>query len=173
MSGIVAQLKDYSKPESIDDEKVNIDDVVKNYPLKILIKNMKKKGIDVRLKLNASKSLIKMPKNRLIQVLMNVLTNADDAIKDKKNGIIRLETRRIEKDSPYITISVKDNGIGIPEENLHKIFEPFFTTKKREGTGLGLSISYSIIKSYNGEIEVTSKPDDGAEFIIYFKEEAS
>ncbi|MCX6350938.1 MAG: ATP-binding protein [Bacteroidetes bacterium] len=67
-----------------------------------------------------------------------------------------------------ITIRIKDNGPGIPEENQKRIFEPFFTTKPTgEGTGLGLSLSYDIIvKGHNGEMKLESKPGKGAEFII-------
>ncbi len=170
MSGIVTQLKDYSKPEAKEEDLVCPDDVLKNYPIKILLKNFKKKGLEVQLKLDAPKSSVQIPRNRLIQVLMNILNNADEAIADKKKGQIRIETARIDKEFPQVMISIKDNGMGITQENLHKIFEPFFTTKKSEGTGLGLPISYSIIKNYNGEVEVVSRPGEGAEFIIFFRE---
>ena len=66
-----------------------------------------------------------------------------------------------------ITISIRDNGSGIPENIKEKIFEPFFTTKPTgQGTGLGLSLSYDIIKAHDGEIKVVSKEGEGTEFII-------
>jgi signal transduction histidine kinase len=62
---------------------------------------------------------------------------------------------------------IRDNGVGIAEENLNRIFDPFFTTKDiGMGTGLGLSISYGIIKKHNGEIQINSKIHEGTEFII-------
>ncbi len=171
LSGIVTQLKDYSKPESRDEERVNVDEVLKGYPIKILIKNIKKKGIDVRMKLNTGKAVTRISRNRLIQVLMNLLNNADDAIEEKKQGLITVETWKVDKDGPRIAISIGDNGYGISPENMSHIFEPFFTTKKAEGTGLGLSVSYSIIKNYEGDIEVKSDGKSGSEFIIYFRED--
>ena len=169
MSGIVTQLKDFSKPEEKGEEKVFIDDVIRSYPLKIVIKNMKKKGITVKSSLEAGGQFVKISRNRLIQVLMNLLNNADDAIPDKEKGVIEIDTRIIERDEPHLAVSIRDNGIGIDADDLSRIFEPFFTTKKSEGTGLGLSISYSIIKSYNGEIEVRSTKNAGSEFVVYLR----
>lgn len=170
MSGIVSQLKDYYRPDSFEKEVVSIDDMLKSYPIKILLKNLKKKGIELDMYLSAGKSFIHISKSRLIQVLMNIISNADDAIGNKKYGKVIIETKRIDKDGPYVQISIRDNGVGISSQEINRIFEPFYTTKKSEGTGLGLSISYSIIKNYNGEIEVMSEVKKGAEFIIYFPE---
>ncbi len=65
------------------------------------------------------------------------------------------------------TITVKDNGNGIPKNNVDKIFQPFFTTKPTgQGTGLGLSLSYDIVKAHGGEIKVESKEGEGSEFTI-------
>ena len=168
LSGIVTQLKDYSNPEGRSDELVNVDDVIKAYPLKILIKNIRKKGVDVKMKLEMGKTMTMISKNRLIQVLMNIINNADDAIEDKSRGEIVLTTGRIEKDEPLVAITVRDNGPGISPDDMSRIFEPFFTTKKSEGTGLGLSISYSIVKTYDGEIQVRSDTG-GSEFVILLK----
>lgn len=168
LSGIVKQLKDYSKPSHIEPDDVNVDDLIKTIPIKIYLKKLQKKGVRITLALSAAKSCIRIPKNRFIQVLMNFIANAEDAISDTKEGEIVIETGFIEKDKKSVFISIRDNGIGIPEDSLQTIFEPFFTSKKAEGTGLGLSISYSIIKSYGGEIIVKSVEGKGAEFIIIF-----
>lgn len=170
ISGIVKQLKDYSKPASLQNDEIIMDEVLKTYPLKILIKNIQKKGINIIMRLNSGKSKILMPKTRIIQIMMNILTNADDAIEDKSKGVIRIGTSLVGDEQKYVAISVIDNGSGIKEENLHKIFEPFFTTKKKEGTGLGLSITYSIIKNYNGDLKIESTPGIGSEFTIYLPE---
>ena len=66
-----------------------------------------------------------------------------------------------------VSISVKDNGPGIPQKILDKIFQPFFTTKPTgQGTGLGLSLSYDIVKAHGGELKVETKEGEGSEFII-------
>lgn len=170
LSSIVKQLKDYSNPSVEASEDVCVDELLKVYPVRIFLKNIQKKGISVRLALKAGGTAIRISKNRLMQVLMNLFANADDAIEEKSSGEIVIETGRISTDRRLVFISIEDNGEGIPEENLDRIFEPFFTTKKKEGTGLGLPISYSIIKSYNGEIHVNSTEGKGTRITLYFPE---
>jgi signal transduction histidine kinase len=68
---------------------------------------------------------------------------------------------------PIVLVSVRDNGLGIPETHRNKIFQPFFTTKPTgEGTGLGLSLSYDIIKAHGGELRVETMDGEGSKFII-------
>ena len=99
------------------------------------------------------------------QVLLNIVTNAHHAM--KANNDIRMLTVASEFDEDAIRISVKDTGMGIPNENLQKIFEPLFTTKEKGvGTGLGLSVCYDIIKDHKGSIYVASDPGRGACFVI-------
>ena len=99
---------------------------------------------------------------QLNQVLMNVISNAVDAIEGE--GKITIATGQ--EDGMFF-ISVKDTGGGIPEAIRGRIFEPFFTTKPvGQGTGLGLAISYGIVQAHRGSIEVRSKEGEGTEFII-------
>jgi len=105
------------------------------------------------------------------RVLLNLFNNAFYAVNQQKiqnlisyKPTVFVTTKKTENG---ITITVRDNGNGIPETILDKIFQPFFTTKPTgEGTGLGLSLSYDIIKSHGGEIKVESKGGEGSEFII-------
>lgn len=100
---------------------------------------------------------------RIDQVLMNLMINAGQAI-GKGPGTIRVRTWA---DDAQCYISVKDDGCGIPAENLDRIFEPFYTTKDiGQGTGLGLSICFDIIKSHGGMMNVCSKVREGSEFVI-------
>ncbi|MGC4038388.1 MAG: ATP-binding protein [Chitinophagaceae bacterium] len=108
------------------------------------------------------------------RVLLNLYNNAFDAV-NVKNNILQAEGKKFEgvvsvetiKQSNKITISITDNGNGIPQNIIDKIFQPFFTTKPTgQGTGLGLSLSYDIIKAHCGEIKVTSMPIEGTEFTI-------
>jgi PAS domain S-box-containing protein len=106
---------------------------------------------------------IESDKGQLQQVILNILNNAVDAV--EKGGIIEVETRL--QDEHTVTISITDNGHGIPESILNHIFEPFFTTKEKDkGTGLGLSISYGIMKKLGGTISVRSKVNEGTTFIL-------
>lgn len=96
------------------------------------------------------------------QVFINLLMNASQAIPLSGNIYIRTEATDNE-----VSISISDDGQGIPEEHLTQIFNPFFTTKSSwQGTGLGLTIVYSIIERHNGRILVDSKPGMGATFTI-------
>ena len=112
------------------------------------------------------------------QVIENVLINAREAMPDggiveliAENTTIGTNIRSVEQGN-YVRIIIKDNGVGIPRENLSRIFDPYFTTKKikeRGGIGLGLAISDSIIKYHNGLISVESIVNSGTTFSIYLR----
>ena len=116
---------------------------------------------------------VEIDEGQMNQIINNLIINAEQAMSD--GGIIKLDAENVAlevqnppklKPGTYVKISIKDQGIGIPEENLQRIFDPYFTTK--EGArGLGLSTSYSIIEKYDGHITVQSQPGDGATFHIY------
>ena len=107
------------------------------------------------------------------QVINNIIINGIESMPNGGKIIVSAKNCSL-KDSKivnlpkgkYIKISIKDNGIGIPENILHKIFDPYFSTKDG-GSGLGLTISHSIIKKHNGQITVESKQDVGSTFNIY------
>ncbi len=101
--------------------------------------------------------------DQIKQVLLNIISNADDAMAEL-GGQLTIQTK-IQGDK--IHIIVKDTGIGIPGENIDKIFDPFFTTRpEARGVGLGLSVSYGIIKRHRGNIWVESTPGKGSSFTI-------
>jgi PAS domain S-box-containing protein len=100
----------------------------------------------------------------LSQVLINLCTNARDAMPD--GGTLRIEARR---EGPQAVVRVSDTGIGMDQEILEKCFDPFFTTKPiGSGTGLGLSTAYGIIKSHDGSISIHSRPGKGTTFTLQF-----
>lgn len=102
--------------------------------------------------------------SQLNQVFLNLIINAAHAFEKNKTGNIVIKTGQIDQ---IVFIEIKDNGCGIPPENLTKIFDPFFTTKPvGVGTGLGLSISYGIVKKHGGTITVNSKLQEGTCFRI-------
>jgi signal transduction histidine kinase len=100
----------------------------------------------------------------LHQVLMNLLTNAREAMPG--GGQIHIETAPAERPG-WLRLLVADTGPGIPAEEVSKIFDPFFTTK-RTGTGLGLSVTYGIIQEHGGTVDVQSRPGAGTTFILSF-----
>mgnify|MGYP001817989894 CR=1 FL=1 len=128
--------------------------------------------IDTRLEDNLPP--VWMDADLIKQVIMNMLVNAQHAI--GRNGTIFIGTRLsgdcpgaagADADSEMVEITIRDDGCGIEEENLHRIFDPFFTTKGvGKGTGLGLSVSHGTIAAHHGTIEVESKVGEGTEFRI-------
>jgi PAS domain S-box-containing protein len=121
---------------------------------------MEQKKIMCMLELDEKMPKILMDERYMKQALLNLITNARDAMPD--GGILTIATNVVENE---IRISVCDTGEGIEKENLAKIFEPYFT-KKETGTGLGLTMVYKIIREHQGEITVDSGPELGTEFKI-------
>jgi PAS domain S-box-containing protein len=103
--------------------------------------------------------------NTLQQVVLNLLTNARDAVDG--GGEITVETSRAAGDPDAVRLVVRDTGSGIPPEALPRIFDPFFTTKA-EGTGLGLSVSYGIVRDHHGTVDVESRQGEGTTFTLTF-----
>jgi signal transduction histidine kinase len=91
----------------------------------------------------------------LEQILLNVITNSRQAVRDQ--GVIRISATSA---GQTLTITIEDNGPGIPEENMPRIFDPFFSTRD-SGSGLGLAISKRLAGQLNGSLHVTSLPAQG------------
>jgi two-component system nitrogen regulation sensor histidine kinase NtrY len=108
---------------------------------------------------------IKIDQELIEQVLINLIKNAIQALKDETSKSIILSAYI--KDNKHVIISVKDNGPGIDEEAQSKIFIPFYTTKK-SGSGIGLSLSKQIMRQHLGTISVKSKLNEGTEFVLRF-----
>ena len=106
--------------------------------------------------------------NALQQVLVNLLTNARDALGDA--GEISVTTSADPRAG--VRVVVRDTGRGIPPEALPRIFDPFFTTKA-DGTGLGLSISYGIVRDHQGTVDVQSRAGEGTTFTLTFPAHAA
>jgi PAS domain S-box-containing protein len=107
--------------------------------------------------------------NQLEQVFLNLISNARDAMDDiTGDKILTISSSSIKEDGkPYVSVSFKDTGVGIPKENLNKIIEPFFSTKPvGKGTGLGLSLCFGIIESHGGRIDIQSELGKGTDVKI-------
>lgn len=137
----------------------------------IIVRNEIKYNIEIKTNFFKDIKIIKANPGEINQVLLNIIINASQAIKEKYkknadfNGMIKITTK---SDDEFVYCSIEDNGIGICEENISKIFNPFFTTKPiGVGTGLGLSISYDIIvNKHKGDIKINSALGKGTEFLI-------
>jgi len=132
-------------------------------------------GTTVKAEMNlcTETSMVEVDPGQINQVLQNLLINAVQAMPDGGKIYISLKPSTIADNSPrplkpgnYIRIDIRDEGMGIPQENLNKIFDPFFTTKT-QGTGLGLTTAYSIIRRHYGHMEVTSELGGGTTFSLF------
>ena len=124
---------------------------------------MKKEGVHIELEVLAD-SKIYGHKNRLMQVIINLLNNAKDALNLKKIEDKNIKIS-IDSDDKFAYISVQDNGGGIDESVMDKIFKPYFSTKNNKSTGIGLYMSKQIVEQFNAEI-TASNSDGGACFSI-------
>jgi signal transduction histidine kinase len=121
-------------------------------------------GIEVHMQLDASAPKVRGDEQKLQQVVLNLLVNAESALRDAKVRHLSVMTRRRNE---AIVIVVSDTGHGMTPSVSQRVFEPFFTTKPPgEGTGLGLSVSYGIIQAHGGTISVESTLDVGTTFTI-------
>ena len=161
MKDIVTSFQAFVKPSSDEHTEHDINHIIDNIML-LYKKYLADK--DVTIEFNPQKNLpqIRIVKDQIHQVLVNILMNALDSLDNQRK--ISISTRF--KDNQVLA-NIEDTGRGITADNLEKIFEPFFSTKPEvEGTGLGLYVSYMIIKKHNGEIQVESEIGKGSTFTI-------
>lgn len=160
---IVRDLVDFSRPSTMKAEQVQVNEII-NSAVGLLQHDARCRDVDFQLSLSSSLPRISCVPDQIHQVLVNLLLNAVDAMKEVEGPEVKITTKQ-QNGSAEITIS--DIGKGIKEEHKSRIFEPFFTTKEvGSGTGLGLSVSHGIINKMGGSIRVESSQGKGASFII-------
>lgn len=159
---VVQNLLDFSRLRKPDLKETDINMVMKK-AFKLLRNTIEVSNIDVKLSLDDRLLHVFIDEHQILQVIVNIISNAVQAMPDGGNLFISTMTGR---DKDFIEISITDTGKGIPPEFLPYIFDPFFTTKGEGGTGLGLSVSYGIIKNHKGSIKVKSEVGVGTTFII-------
>jgi signal transduction histidine kinase len=164
---LLKALKNYSLFEKPFVQNVAIDEFMKNF-LPLIKDDLEMKGIDIRTNIPKGNVVALTDSRALHHVMLNLLTNAADAVADRDNGYI---TITVEKMSPSIIIKVDDNGCGISQEDRSKIFTPFFTSKP-QGTGLGLAIVQRMLLSMDSTISVDSISDFGTTVTIALPEGA-
>jgi signal transduction histidine kinase len=161
---IAAGLRSFARQSSAEPAPTDLNTIV-DEALLLMRKPFGAENIRVVATLDRTLPLLLGEANALHQVLMNLLTNAREAMASG-GGEIRIETGRAER-TDWIRLRVADTGPGIPPEEITKIFDPFYTTK-RTGTGLGLSVTYGIIREHGGTVDVTSRPGQGTTFTLEF-----
>lgn len=175
-TNLTQNLLAFSRKQIINPKPVLLSEVVKN--LDKILARVISEDIELKLFIAPQEASVMSDAGQIDQVLMNLATNAKDAMPD--GGMLVIETELVEFDNDYVRrhvfakpgkymlISVTDTGNGMDATTKEKIFEPFYTTKDvGKGTGLGLSMVYGIIKQHNGYINVYSEPGKGTTFKIY------
>jgi PAS domain S-box-containing protein len=159
---IIRELVDFSRPSHYEEKWVDLNKMIRE-AVNITRYGKKARHLNFKLELQENIPEIFVVPDQLIQVFINIIINALDAI-EASSGEITLVSRA---DSRNVYTVIKDTGKGIHEDELDKIFDPFYTTKKvGEGTGLGLWVSYGIIKNFGGTISVDSVYGHGTSVTI-------
>ncbi len=161
---VVNSLRTYSRPDGDKKIPLKLEELVET--ALVLLENRYKKKVEIQ-KEYADLPRVSAQSGRLLQVLINVIGNAIDAVTEddkKPSALIKLITTTENSDNAeYAVVRVVDNGPGISDAVADKIFDPFFTTKQvARGVGLGMAISYGIIRDHDGRIDVESGSKEGA-----------
>jgi two-component system C4-dicarboxylate transport sensor histidine kinase DctB len=163
MASISRHLRNFARKPNEKMTLVDLDEVMQD-TLEILHARLRAANAELIIDFGAEPLSVKAGLVRLQQVLVNIISNAADAVETLEDRRIFVCARQEDK---RVLLSVRDYGPGVPPAIMERIFDPFFTTKGvGRGLGLGLSISYNIIKDFGGELRVRNPDGGGAEFII-------
>lgn len=158
---IVRELVDFSRPSSFGKRLMHANEMLRT-AMGIARYDERFQGVHVITSLDNDIPALKLDGDQLLQVFLNILLNAADAMKG--SGTLTVSSRRMDRS---VTVSFGDSGPGIAEESLSRIFEPFYTTKDvGKGAGLGLSVSYGIIQGMGGSIRASNQAGRGALFTV-------
>ncbi|NIR68055.1 MAG: HAMP domain-containing protein [candidate division Zixibacteria bacterium] len=162
---IIKGLLRFSRKGGSEKIEINVNEILEN-AISMVRNQQNFLNIEIHLNLSETLSDVLVDANQIQQVILNLLSNAVDAMNG--NGKLTISTGMIiEGAREFVEMSFSDTGPGIIPEHLGRIFEPFFTTKPvGKGTGLGLPVSYGIIKRHGGDILVRSKSGEGTIFLV-------
>lgn len=159
---IVVGLLNFSKPKQADPRRADLNELIAG-TMRLVGNMLDVSNIEVHLATAEGLPPVLVDENQIYQVLVNIITNAIQAMADNGGRPRRLFIATRPGDEPGdVAVDIRDTGRGIPAEHLANIFDPFFSTKGVGGTGLGLSVSYGIIKNHGGRIRAGNAPEGGA-----------
>jgi two-component system NtrC family sensor kinase len=160
---IIRQMKTFAHPAEMAAQTLPLNAVVEQ-ALDMLRFDPRMKNVEIQREYDPATGAIVLWPQAIEQVLVNLITNALDAMAESSARVLGVRTRR--RDG-WCVIEISDTGHGIDPQHMPRLFEPFFTTKPvGQGTGLGLSISYSLMQKQGGSISARSKPGRGSTFIL-------
>lgn len=163
MAEIARTLKGFTRRSGTDIRAVSLRQVIDEVML-LLMPQVKQSAVTLKTDLPEHDIIVAGGRIRLEQVIMNLMSNALDAVKETPHPVVEL---RLEKREEQAVLSVKDNGTGIDAETMPQVFDPFFTTKEvGSGLGLGLSIAYKIVHDFSGTLTARNAENGGAEFVL-------
>jgi signal transduction histidine kinase len=161
--GVIRDLLLFARKTDGREVPVDINTIVK-HTVRLRALASRSGGIEVHMLLDSNDPQVRGDEQKLQQVLLNLLVNAESAMEGAEVRHLSLITQRKQG---MVQIVVSDTGHGMPASVSQRVFEPFFTTKPPgEGTGLGLSVSYGIIQAHGGVVSVDSTPEVGTTFTI-------
>jgi PAS domain S-box-containing protein len=174
-ASLTRQLLTFSRRQVMQPRRLDLNDVVGN--MSKMLGRILGEDIALRLHYSGEPAVVEADSGMLEQVLLNLAVNSRDAMPKGGELTIRIMLRQVEgshliqhpdgRAGKFVCLTVKDNGCGIPPENLGRIFDPFFTTKEvGKGTGLGLATVYGIVKQHQGWVEVESVVGQGTTFSV-------
>lgn len=160
---ILDNLMRFSRREEAEQAELDVNAVVRD-AWQLVSHQMEARKVRLKAVLSESLPRVRGNENQLAQVLVNLLLNAEYAMRPK-GGVLSVATSR---EADQVVIEVRDEGAGISAENMPRLFTPFFTTKPRgEGMGLGLSVSYGLVKQHGGSLKVWSEIGVGTALYVY------
>ena len=161
---LVENLLSFSRKKTSDVIMVDVNEITKN-AINILKGEIQKRNINLVLNLFQGIPPVIFDSNKLLQVFLNLITNAIESCSHK--GIVSISSRIIENEKMNVIWTVEDNGAGISEDSKKKIFQDFYTSKTK-GTGLGLSVCKMLVEEHNASINFESTLGMGTKFYISF-----
>lgn len=167
MAEIIRGLRNFARHSGDELTQISVEDSARE-AIKLMNHTLMQQGIQVKFNCETGVPFVMGNAIQLEQVIINLMSNASDAIlaTGRRDGLIEI---CVAKKGPFVHLTVSDNGCGMSAETQAKMFDPFFTTKEvGKGTGLGLSISFGILKRFQAEPEVTSSVGRGTKFKITF-----
>lgn len=168
---ISQDLLDFSRQRDAEAEPLDLTHFVAQ-TLGLIEQELALRGIEVRSDLASDLPPVVVDAGRLQQVVLNLLTNARDAMPD--GGELTLATREaLGKGRRWVELRIEDSGAGIPPDDIERLFEPFYSTKAAGlGTGLGLYVCHCIVRSHGGRLWAENRPEGGAALVVRLAAEA-
>lgn len=163
LNGLITEFLEYVRPEKKLNIPVNLNNVIRECVESLQFNPKLRKDVEQVIQLKAAAEILGN-RDKLKQAILNFVINAYQAMEKVEAPVFTIETH---DQGPLVVLIIRDTGVGIKAENLHRIFEPFHTTKP-QGTGLGLAVTHKILQAHDARVFVESQEGQGTKFVIEF-----